>query len=83
VNVEILRQLDQGGALRRLIAATATFAFSAGLWDLARSSGHGLLLARSIMLPNRREIDPPDQFLARLRRGKSTYPSRSDFLNHL
>ncbi|MDQ7777051.1 MAG: FAD-linked oxidase C-terminal domain-containing protein [Paracoccus aminovorans] len=49
----------------------------------ARSSSHGLLLARSIMLPNRREIDPLDQFLARLIRGKSTYPGCSDFRSHL
>ncbi|WP_062560812.1 hypothetical protein [Paracoccus aminovorans] len=35
------------------------------------------------MLPNRREIDPLDQFLARLIRGKSTYPGCSDFRSHL
>ncbi|WP_172823796.1 hypothetical protein [Paracoccus aminovorans] len=40
-------------------------------------------VVRSIMLPNRREIDPLDQFLARLIRGKPTYPGCSDFRSHL
>ena len=66
VNVEILRQLDQRPlALDR---SYSHFRLECRTVVPARSFCHGLLLARSIMLPLR---------------GKSTYPSCSDFPNHL
>jgi hypothetical protein len=81
VHVKILRQFDQG--LLALDRGNSHFSLECRAVGPARSSRHGHLLARSILLPNRREIDPPDQFLARLIRGKSTYPGCSDFPNHL
>ena len=45
------------------------------------SSRHGPFVARSILLPNRREIDPLDQSLGRFIRGKSTWLGGSGILN--
>ncbi len=81
MDVELLRQLDHG--LLALDRGYRHFRLESRAVVLARSSCNGLLLARRIMLLTRREIDPLDQFLARLIRGKSTYPSCSDFRSHL
>jgi hypothetical protein len=66
MNVKILRQLDQ-----RLLALDRSYRhsrFEGRAVVPARSSSHGLLLARSIMP---------------LLLGKSTYPGCSDFRSHL
>ena len=66
VDVEILRQLDQG--LLALDRGHRHFRLECLAVGPAWASCHGLLLARSIMLPLR---------------GKSAHPSCSDFRNHL
>jgi len=66
MNVEILRQLDQ--RLLALDRGHRHFCLECRAVVPARSSCHGLLLARSIML---------------LLRGKSTYPGCSDSRSHL
>ena len=66
VDVELLRQLDQG--LLAFDRSYRDFCLECRAVVPARSSCHGLLLARSIML---------------LLRGKSTYPGCSDSRSHL
>jgi hypothetical protein len=66
MDVELLRQLDHG--LLSLDRGYRHFRLECRAVVPARSSCHGLLLARSIMLPLR---------------GKSTYPGCSDFRSHL
>ena len=66
VNIKVLRQFDQG--LFTFDRGNSHFRLECRAVVPARSSRHGHLLARSIML---------------LLRGKSTYPTCSVFPNHL